>query len=205
MEIEAKFAVADEATWRRLQTAAELAGYTIEPGKTKEVHDTFVDTPDRQIIRSGHVCRQREVDGQIVMTLKSGKTVAGAVHRREELEITLPHPMPIGQWPSGELRDRLLALIGDVPLTPLFDQHQTRHVRRVLQGQRYVAEMSVDQVRLSMHDQTQGYYEVEMELKDAGTEEDLAHLAAALQNDWGLPPEPRSKFARALALADAPC
>ena len=204
MEIEAKFAVPDEATWQRLQRVEELAGYSIGPGKTKEVHDTFVDTPDQQIIRSGHVCRQREVDGQIVMTLKTGHTVEGAVHRREELEITLPHVMPIGQWPPSEIRDRLLALIGDVPLTPLFDQYQTRHVRWVTPGGHRVAEMSIDQVRLTINGQEQAYYEVEVELKDDGTEDDLARLAAALQTDWGLSPEPRSKFARALALADTP-
>ena len=49
----------------------------------------------------------------------------GAVHRREELEVTLPHELPIGQWPPSEIRDRLLSLIGDVPLTPLFDQRQS--------------------------------------------------------------------------------
>ena len=204
MEIEAKFAVPDEVTWQRLQIVTELAGYAIGPSEAKEVHDTFVDTPDRQIIRSGHVCRQREVAGQIVMTLKGSKTIEGAVHRREELEITLPHAMPIVQWPPAEIRYQLLALIGDVPLTPLFDQRQTRHVRWVTQGQRRVAEMSVDQVRLSLSGQEQSYFEVEMELKNAGTEDDLAQLAAALQNEWGLQPEPRSKFARALALADAP-
>jgi inorganic triphosphatase YgiF len=204
MEIEAKFAVPDEATWQRLQDVKELAGYAIGPSKTKEVHDTFVDTPDRQIIRSGHVCRQREIDGQVVMTLKSRQIVEGAIHRRDELEITLPRVMPIAQWPRGEMRDRLLALIGDVSLTPLFDQHQTRHIRWVTQGERHVAEMSVDQVHLSLHGQEQAYYEVEMELKGDGTEYDLARLAAALHNDWGLSPEPRSKFARALALTNNP-
>ncbi len=99
MEIEAKFAVPDEATWLKLQTVEQIAGYALSPGKTKQVHDTFVDTPDRAILASGHVCRKREVDGQIVMTLKSGQTVEGAVHRREELEVTLERELPIGQWP----------------------------------------------------------------------------------------------------------
>jgi inorganic triphosphatase YgiF len=165
------------------------------------MHDTFVDTPDRAILASGHVCRQREVDGQIVMTLKSGQTVEGAVHRREELEITLKRELPIGQWPPGEIRDRLLGIVGDVELVPLFDQHQTRIIRWASHADRVVAEMSVDQVELSINGREQGYLEVEFELKVAGTEDDLAAIAACLQNDWKLKPEPRSKFARALALA----
>ncbi len=201
MEIEAKFAVPDETTWLKLQAVEDIAGYALSRGQTKQVHDTFVDTPDRSILASRHVCRKREVDGQIVMTLKSGQTVEGAVHRREELEITLPHELPIGQWPPSEIRDRLLSIIGDVPLVPLFDQYQTRIVRWASQAGRVVAEMSVDKVELSIKGQEQSYFEVEFELKEAGTEADLAQIAACLSNEWRLRPETRSKFARALELA----
>ena len=201
MEIEAKFAVPDEAMWLKLQTVEQIAGYALSPGKTKHVHDTFVDTPDRAILASRHVCRKREVDGQILMTLKSGQTVEGAVHRREELEVTLERELPIGQWPPSEIRDRLLAIVGDVVLVPLFDQHQTRIVRWASRADREVAEMSVDKVELSINGREQSYFEVEFELKGAGTEDDLAVIAACLQNEWDLKPEPRSKFSRAMALA----
>jgi len=203
MEIEAKFAVPDEATWLKLQTVDQIAGYDLSAGKTKHVHDTFVDTPDRSILASGHVCRRREVDGQIVMTLKSSQTVEGAVHRREELEITLERELPIGQWPPSEIRDRLLAIIGDVALVPLFDQHQTRIIRWAKKADRVVAEMSVDKVELAIKGRAQSYLEVEFELKEVGTEDDLAVISACLQNEWRLQPEQRSKFSRALALASA--
>jgi inorganic triphosphatase YgiF len=201
MEIEAKFAVLDEATLLKLQTVVQIAGYVLSPGKTKQVHDTFMDTPERAILASRHVCRRREVDGQIVMTLKGGQTVEGAVHRREELEITVERELPIGQWPPSEIRDHLLAIVGDVALTPLFDQHQTRIIRWASHANRVVAEMSVDKVELSINGREQSYFEVEFELKDAGTEDDLAVIATCLHNEWGLKPEPRSKFSRALALA----
>jgi inorganic triphosphatase YgiF len=201
MEIEAKFAVPDEATWLKLQSVERIAGYALSPGETRQVHDTFVDTPDRAILASRHVCRKREVGGQIVMTLKRGQTVEGAVHRREELEVTLERELPIGQWPPSEIRDRLLSIVGDVALVPLFDQHQTRVIRWASQADRIVAEMSVDSVELSINGREQGYFEVEFELKEAGTENDLAAIAACLQSEWKLKPEPRSKFARALALA----
>lgn len=201
MEIEAKFAVPDEAMWLKLQTVDQIAGYALSPGKTKQVHDTFMDTPDQSILAARHVCRKREVAGQIVMTLKSGQTVEGAVHRREELEITLERELPIGQWPPGEIRDRLLSIVGDVALVPLFDQRQTRVIRWAAKANRVVAEMSVDKVELSIGGRAQRYFEVEFELKEVGTEDDLAVIAACLQNEWRLQPEQRSKFARALALA----
>jgi inorganic triphosphatase YgiF len=201
MEIEAKFAVPDEATWLKLQTVDQMAGYTLSPGKAKKVHDTFVDTPDRSILASRHVCRKREVDGLILMTLKSGQTVEGAVHRREELEVTLEREQPIGQWPPSEIRDRLLSIVGDATLVPLFDQHQTRIIRWATRGERTVAEMSVDKVELSMKGREQSYFEVEFELKEAGTVEDLTVISACLETDWNLKPEQRSKFSRALALA----
>jgi inorganic triphosphatase YgiF len=185
----------------KLQTVEQIAGYALSSGVLKQVHDTFVDTPDRSILASRHVCRKREVDGQIVMTLKSGQTVEGAVHRREELEITLERELPIGQWPPGAIRDRLLSIVGDVALVPLFDQHQMRIIRWVSQADRVVAEMSVDKVELSIGGREESYFEVEFELKEAGMDEDLLVISACLQNEWKLKPEPRSKFARALALA----
>ena len=203
MEIEAKFAVPDEATWLKMQTVDQIAGYALSAGETKHVHDTFVDTPDRSILASRHVCRKREIDGQILMTLKSGQTVEGAVHRREELEITLEREQPIGQWPPSEIRDRLLNIIGDVPLVPLFDQRQTRIIRWATKADRVVAEMSVDKVELSIKSREQSYFEVEFELKEVGTEDDLFVISACLQNEWHLQPEQRSKFSRALALASA--
>ncbi len=201
MEIEAKFAVPDETTWLKLQTVTKIVGYALSVGKTKRVHDTFMDTPDRAILASGHVCRMRKVDSQIVMTLKGEQTVEGAVHRREELEVTLERELPIGQWPPSEIRERLLGIVGDVKLAPLFDQHQTRIIRWASYADRVVAEMSVDKVELSINGREQSYFEVEFELKATGTEDDLAAIAACLQNEWRLKPEPLSKFARALALA----
>lgn len=200
MEIEAKFAVPNEKTFARLQAIEQLAGYALSASKTKQVLDTFLDTPDRVILRSGHVCRRRQVGDQIIMTLKSGHTIEGAVHRREELEVTLLHDLPIAQWPDSEIRDRLMTIVGDVALLPLFDQHQTRIVRMMAQGDRTVAEWSLDHVELSIGGKEQTYSEVEVELKEQGTEEDLATIAACLRNDWGLQPEPRSKFSRGLAL-----
>ena len=162
MEIEAKFAVPDEATLNRLAQVDRLAGYTLLPAKIKRVHDTFMDTPDRAVLASGHVCRQRDYGDHLVMSLKSGHTVEGGVHRREELEVTLPRPMPIAQWPDSAIRSKLLMLIGQAALTPLFDQWQTRVVRMMQHMDRIYAEFSADRVELARGSRRAVYFEIEV-------------------------------------------
>jgi len=201
MEIEAKFTVPDVETLRRLEAMNELAGFGLTPGKVKQVHDTFLDTVDRRIITSGHVCRRRLVDGQILITLKWSGSVEGAIHRREELEINLPADLPLAQWPPSEIRDRLLPIVGDAPLQSLFDQQQRRVVRMVTQGDRMsVAELSLDEVEVVIEDQRRHYFEIEVEIKADGTEAELAVIEAYLRDEWGLKPEPRSKFRRGFEL-----
>lgn len=198
MEIEAKFAVPDEATLNRLAAVDQLAGYVVLPGKTKRMHDTFLDTADRKIIRSGHVCRQRDFGDHLEMTLKGGHVIEGAVHKREELMLDLPRVMPVRAWPDSEMRSTLLALIGDEALQPLFDQRQVRVMRLMAKGDQIVAEFSADRVELAHGDRHRVYFEVEVELKEVGTLADLDLIAASLQIDWHLQPEARSKFERAL-------
>lgn len=198
MEIEAKFAVPDEATLNRLAAMDQLAGYRLLPAETKRMHDKFMDTLDCAVLRSGHVCRQRDYGDHLVMSLKSGHTVEGSVHRREELEVTLPRPRAIVQWPDSEIRTKLLGLIGDVPLAPLFDQRQTRVVRMLQQADRIVAEFSADRVELSRRDRQALYFELEVELKESGTDDDLNAIVQCLIDEWQLQPETRSKFQRAL-------
>jgi inorganic triphosphatase YgiF len=89
-------------------------------------------------------------------------------------------------------------LIGDVALAPLFDQWQTRVVRMLQQADRIVAEFSADRVELSRGERQTLYFEMEVELKESGTDDDLNTIAACLTDEWGLQPEARSKFQRAL-------
>ena len=198
MEIEAKFALPDSKAFQRLQTVDHLAGFALSAGQIKQVRDTYLDTAGRQILAAGYACRRREQDEGVLVTLKGLRGVEGAVHRREELEVLLPAAHPPVQWPASPVRDRVRQLIGDAPLIPLFDLQQTRIVRQVNQGERLVAELSLDEVYLAVDDREQAYFELEVELAPQGTEDDLATMVTCLRDEWGLKPEPRSKFERAL-------
>lgn len=199
MEIEAKFALPDPETFRRLQTIDHLTGFALSASQVKRVCDTYLDTAERLILAAGYACRRREQSEGTLITLKGLGGVKGAIHRREELEVLLPADAPAAQWPSGPVRDRVDELIGDAPLMPLFDLQQTRIVRQVNQGERQVAELSLDEVHLAVDDRELAYFELEVELRPQGTEDDLTAIVICLQDEWGLEPEPRSKFERALA------
>ena len=200
MEIEAKFALADRAALQRLQTLACLGGFSLLPARVRQVRDTYLDTADRRILAAGYSCRRREQSEGILVTLKALTRPADAVHRRQEWQALLAADMPPAAWPAGPLRDQVLQLIGEAPLAPWIELSQVRHVRPVMRDEQAVAELSLDEVRLAAADTEQAYFELEVELLDEGSAEDLAAIMGCLRTEWGLRAEPRSKFERALAL-----
>ena len=59
MEIEAKYSIPDEQTFQRLQETPTLAGFDLGPMTSADLHDTYLDTPDRAILAGGCACRLR--------------------------------------------------------------------------------------------------------------------------------------------------
>jgi inorganic triphosphatase YgiF len=202
MEIEAKFALPDMDTFQRLQTADRLAGFTLSASRVKQVRDTYLDTAGRVILRAGYACRRREESEGVLITLKGLGGAQGAVHRREELQVLMPSELPPAQWPHSPVRERVLQLIGPAPLLPLFELQQLRTVRLITQDERLVAELSLDDVRVTAGNREQVYLEMEVELKPHGTEDDLSAIVACLRDEWQLKSEPLSKFERALAFLE---
>ena len=204
MEIEAKFVVPTEETCQRLRTVDHLVSFALSAGQVKQMHDTYLDTPDRLILAAGYACRMREQDEDVLITLKGLRGAEGAVHRREELEVSLlvAQPAVPQQWPASPVRDKVLQLIGEAVLTPLFDLRQNRIFRQVCQNERLVAELSLDEVHLAAGSGEQILLEVEIELQPQGTEDDLAAIVTCLRDEWGLEPEPLSKFERGLTFVE---
>ena len=201
MEIEAKFVIPDSETCKRLREAEQLAGFLLSAGHSREIHDTYLDTPGQAVRQAGYACRKRKQDGNILITLKQLGTAAGGIHRREEFEITLTEDLPPARWPESPARDIVLQLIHQEPLGALFDLRQTRFVRLMRShGERLVAELSIDEVRIWVSGAERTYFELEAELLQEGTESDLEKIRRQLSDEWALRPEPCSKFERALTL-----
>lgn len=199
MEIEAKFAVPNRQAYRSLLRLRDLAGYTLIPTATAQVSDRYFDTADSRLLAAGYSCRLRTEGASVLATLKGLGGALGAVHQRDEQEIQLPTWTPdVMAWPASPARDLALRLTGGAVLQPLFDLEQQRSRADVMDGAHRVAELSLDAVRVAVGQRPALYYELEVELKQDGTEADLTRIAQVLSTDHKLTPESRSKFARAL-------
>jgi inorganic triphosphatase YgiF len=93
--------------------------------------------------------------------------------------------------------------IGDARLQPLVSISQTRHVRLLKKGRRVIGEWSIDRVEFRAGAQIRVMYELEIELSKSEAEAELAELARYIEKEWNLQPQPKSKFARALAFSTA--
>lgn len=201
MEVEAKFLVPDDETLARLIETASLAGYDVAPGAERRDADTFLDTPGRRLLAAGFYFRRRETDDGVRLTLKQLIAPSEGMLRREEIEALVAADVPVEEWPAGELRSRVEQLTGGEPLEPMLTLSQVRVARVVRKGRREVAELSLDRVTASAHDGDRDWLECEVEARGRGGDADVAALAAVLREDWGLVPEGRAKFTRALELA----
>ena len=198
METEAKFVVPDDAAFARLLAAEQFGAYHRAEGRVAHIRDRYVDTPDRRFYHAGYAARVRSGDGGLLLTLKQlGGTVQNGVHAREEYEVTVPG-LEIGGWPAGEARDLAEKIADDRPLVDLVALEQTRNKAILQQDDRAVAEWSLDDVTIPTGAAPARFYELEVELLPDGNAADLATLATVFAVDYGLAPQPESKFERAL-------
>jgi len=201
LEVEAKFSIPDEETYQRLLAATSLAGYSLEEPVLLNLHDRYLDTAEGAILAGGYACRIRHQGDLTLATLKGLGSATGAIHRRIEIEVELPEPLPPQQWSPSPARDLALSLCDGKPLVTILKADQTRHRRHVCQGNRAVADLNLDRVRLHHKDQTSAaYLEMEVELVHGGSEEALEQIAGELQTEWGLLPQIQSKFERGIDL-----
>ncbi|HYW81925.1 MAG TPA: CYTH domain-containing protein, partial [Spirochaetia bacterium] len=201
IEVEAKFLVTGRAAYDRVRALTGIGDYSLLEGRTENVLDVYRDTTDRALLSAGYACRYREREGEILITVKSVASPQDEVHRREELEVTIPEDAAPSAWPESAAREKVLGLIGENPLEELFRLSQSRFVRPLAEGERRVASASLDEVRVGMRSAVRGWRELEVELSPAGTEEDLAAIAGWLRTTLGLRPVKASKFEKALGVA----
>lgn len=203
MEIEAKFILPDLETAKQLRAFDTLDSFTLGAPRLLKMRDTFFDTPARALSRTRHVLRVRQrSDGKMIVTLKAPTEKIGAVHSRPETEVELH----FARLPKTLLRAniplrvyKLIApLVGEAVLHPLFSITQTRDVRVLKKGRRLIGEWSIDRVEFRAGARKRVFYELEIELKKSGTEQELLEFTEALRKKIELKPQRRSKFERAL-------
>jgi len=200
MEIEAKFAVPDDPTFEKLLSLESLGDYTLVPAGEQRITDHYVDTEGRDLLQSGHALRRRArpEGGPELVTVKGLGSATGSVHRRRELEVEVPADAPPERWPEGAPRDFVMQMAHDKPLVEFLTLRQRRTTRDVVRSDHRIAVLSLDEVEFVDGATAR---ELEIELAPEGDGADLEQLEKLLA-PYGLQPETRSKFERALALVD---
>ena len=202
MEIEAKYAVPDEEVYRRLCEATKLAGLPLSSPRIANVWDRYYDTAGYDFLSAGYYCRVRNKGGRVIVTLKSLAPASGALHSRDEFEAIVEPGTALqpASWPAGEAATLAQRIGRGVPLLLLFELLQARQTRGLANsgGAVPVIELSLDKVEFA--GAALVFYELEAEelIPDQGPL--LERLHEVLTGDWGLEPQPLSKFERALEL-----
>lgn len=162
-----------------------------EDFQVTQMRTTYYDTPDRSLAARHWTLRRRREDSRSICTLKMP---AGAARAEYEVEAAA----------IGEALPRLSALSGQaleaLPIGPVCGAEFVRR-SRLIRGEGFTAELALDLGRLTGGSAGAPIAELEVELK-SGSAEAMLGWAAALAARFDLVPEPKSKFARARALAE---
>lgn len=156
---------------------------------------TYYDTPAFELSARHWTLRRRLENGNSVCTLKSP---AGELGRGEwELpEDDIQRAIPELCQLSGHAE---LAELAGHGLVPICGAQFVRKAYTVY-SEDSIMEVAVDTGKLFGGEKEAPICEVEIELKK-GSREDAIRYAASMAERFGLSPEPKSKFRRALALA----
>ena len=156
---------------------------------------TYYDTPGGALSARKWTLRRRLENGISICTLK---TPAIGFDRNEwEIPCDSIDPAVLELCKLSGLPE--LPLLVSEGLIPVCGARFTRLAKTVPSGSS-VLELALDQGILFAGSREQSFAELEVELK-SGAEADAVQYADALASQFGLKPEPRSKFCRALALA----
>lgn len=185
--------------------AAEMR-YTAE----RSQHDTYFDTPERQLQGAGAALRVRRFGTETLATYKGPGTVVDSLHTREEIEVPFVEPpfvkLPaVDTWPEA-IGAKLVSLgVVATRLEPILDLHTAR-TRYLLYGSDTstpLAELSFDEVRAGSREhhgeRRVQFRELELEAQTDTTDATLAQLGAVLTT-FDIKPHDSDKLTHALSL-----
>ena len=203
MEIELKYripmpAVADDIWKDNLFCSRE------EEGSREEIffNARYFDTPDFDLARNDMAYRVRKEGCAWVAALKWKGHTEGALHMREELNVSVDDDKPDPEvFCESEIGTELMRVIGEKQLESMLETRFQRRRFRIYTGTG-IFELSVDQGLIVTPYGEEPISEVEIELFSGETEE-LQNLGEMLQNKYGLEKEERSKYARGIDIIRA--
>lgn len=199
MEVEWQFEASDLDAVAQWLAHANVPGYTVRAGKTKQQRDTYWDTADGAISRGQFTCRVRRREDGAEATMKGTAEARGGMRTRREVTAELPAGASSPADAPGECGHLVRVLAGKRPLVELFTLEQKRRIFLLGDGEGDLAEVSLDEARAERGGRGGTMVRVEVEV-EAGAEERARRFVDLLVAMGGLVPAVTSKFQAALAL-----
>ncbi|MFN0145482.1 MAG: CHAD domain-containing protein [Dehalococcoidia bacterium] len=205
LEVEWQFSAPSTDRVLEWLAAANVPGYTVTAGATKELHDTYYDTADWRFHRARFTCRVRQKGDGAELTLKSMAAAKDAVRSRREITDALAGPGPyhlMEATGTGGQYVRLLA--GRRAIAPLFRLDQLRRTFLLSDATGEIAEIAVDRTTIPTRAEAPAIVlsRVEVEIT-AGAIARAQRFVDLLVATAGLAPAGTSKFEAALQASGA--
>lgn len=171
----------------------------LKPNETKTIRSVYFDTKKGKLHKHGLSLRVRQINHEIVQTIKQRKDRGVGLFERSEWESTINRRRPD------------LEAAHDTALAPFLDKKLERNLRPVFETRvrRRIfpvdhedskIELALDNGQIKAHGRSTRFCEIELELKDGGPEK-VFDLARALCKHLPLAPAAQSKAGRGYALA----
>lgn len=197
MELEFKLAVPHTALLEKIIFDEQVAQVRQGGYALLDMATVYYDTPDRLLESRYCTLRLRQENDTLVATLK---TPAPGKARHEyacpATDIRSALPLLVAEGAPEEL----VELLKDKPLQPVCAARFTRRSADLRFADGTVCELAADVGALAGGTREEALCELELELK-SGSADTVSAFAEELKERFGLRDEPRSKFARAEALA----
>lgn len=202
MEIELKYRIPSEDVAEEIWKDKTFFHLEEEGSREERCFDAkYYDTEDRDLYKNEIAYRVRKEGNSWVASLKWKGHTEGALHVREELNVSVECDKPAPEvFHGSEIGEHLLEVIDGKPLNCLLETRFHRKRFRIDTG-RGIYELSIDDGWILTQNGQERILEAEVELFSGDTEE-LSDLGAKMCEKYGLVKEERSKYARGLELIE---
>ena len=148
LEVEWQYAALDTRPVKRWLESQLPAGLSLEAKGTKELDDTYFDTPAWHMHRAGYTCRVRSKGAEAELTLKSMAEPRDGMRSRRELTEMLESP-DVQPWQApGACGAMIRAVAGRNALQPIFRLQTRREVFNVSNEDGHFAEIALDETSI---------------------------------------------------------
>ena len=200
MVVEVIFSITAPGVFWVLQTIDQLGDYALSPPQFDEVDDVYLDTKKRRLLNAGYCLRQRNRGKGFLLSLFELDLKEGTARKAQKWEIAIKkNKTDPEDWPESQVRKRVLKIISDKSLQPIFVLHQTRITRLIRKCDLVVAQATLDDVSFLVEGDNPHFKLLKITMMVPDVEDHLETITAYLCSKWQLEIEPRSKFEQVIA------